>query len=248
MSEFSTFLMLSHESYGSTSNDESDVKTMDDDVNMDDVMTVEAEFNLFTSLPFVEDAVAISLIAFLGFILNSTILLCYKRSRSSTAVYIKAFAAYDICVLGLAPHFLFEIFTPSISRVIQALKGMLGGFAIMGPLFLALDRFLVVVFPHKFRNYEKYMKIGKIIVFALTLVTVASAETTAAVTGYESRLTGIFFAIFRPILGAQFMTCVVLYAIIIVKIVTSERKMAKHRHVTNQLVFVILLLKCINYI
>ena len=78
------------------------------------------------------------------------------------------------------------------------------------------------------------MKKIKGAIFAITLVSKGGAEGAVVVVGYESSLAEIFFDVFRPILGAQFVTCVVLYVIIIVKIVTSERKMAKHRHVANQ--------------
>ena len=234
MFEFSTVWMQAIESCGFITTEGFDGKTVGDDVNIADVMTVDTDYCLFTSIPSLNDAILIILIVFVGFVLNSIIIRCYWNSKSSTAIYIRAFAAYDLCVLSLAPNFLIDLFFPNMKPFFKILKGILGGFAIIGPLFLALDRFLVVAFPHKFKKYEKSMKIAKGSIFSITLVTKGVAEITAVAIGYDNRMVEIFFFVFRPILAAQFVTCVVLYVIIIVKIVTSERKMAKHRHVANQ--------------
>ena len=153
MFEESTVWMQTINYFGSTETTYENI-----DSKIDDVTVCDSVYGLFTNLSYIEDTVAVSLIVFLGSLLNLVVIRCYWRTKSSTALYIQAFAVYDVSVLiTLAlDHLVFTLFPKEniVSALCFALKGVLSGFVVMGPLFLALDRFLVVVFPHKFKIYR----------------------------------------------------------------------------------------------
>ena len=101
--------------------------------------------------------------------------------------------------------------------------------SMLGPLFLAMDRFLIVAFPHNFQLHEKKMRMIKIMFFALT-----TAPMSLGFIHDQLIKVGIF--ILYANLVVQLIACIVLYTIIVVKIVLAERKMSKHRHVGNRFI------------
>ena len=103
----------------------------------------------------------------------------------------------------------------------------------LGTLFLALDRFLVVTFPHNFQLHEKKLRIFKVI---LTLVAMFfySLFTVGRLLEIQIliSLASLNFLVFL-------LANIVLYVVIVVKIVQNERKMKAHRNTGNRYVFVL---------
>ena len=237
MFEFSTIWM---EVYGSTESEDSDVISYDRDVNNNIIYNQELPNVCFTELPFIEEAIAVSLTVCLGFLLNLVFFRCFWRSKSSAAVYIRVLAYYDMCVLAsLALNFVIKDVPnfPKFQSVVKTasfLQRLLAAFTIIGPLFLALDRFLVVTFPHKFQNYTNGMRKAKGGIIVVAVATNVLAQLSVFVLGFESTMTSILAGILTLFLATQFLTCVVLYAVIFAKIVHAERKMAKHRHIGSR--------------
>ena len=94
----------------------------------------------------------------------------------------------------------------------------------LGPLFLALDRFLIVALPHKFQLYETKMRIFKFVIFSLTFF--------CGLTGlFPEEIIRFFIVLAIANLVAQFLACIGLYTFIVARVVMSERKMNKHRHI-----------------
>ena len=83
------------------------------------------------------------------------------------------------------------------------------------PLVLAMDRCLIVSFPHNFCKYERklrYVKQGMILLFAI----LAFIASLAGVTEFTTTPTYIFRGIMISISVLQIIVIVVLYGIIIV--------------------------------
>ena len=58
----------------------------------------------YTEIPLIQDITLLSIIVIMGLILNALILRCYWKIRNDIALYIKAFAIFDI-IDAFVPHF-----------------------------------------------------------------------------------------------------------------------------------------------
>ena len=112
----------------------------------------------YTEIPLIQDITIFSIIVIIGLVLNALILRCYWKIRNDIALYIKAFAVFDILMLlystfmKIAQYFM----ASNLSLNVLILKGFnfMAIHIMIGPLFLALDCFLIVVFPHKFKLHQ----------------------------------------------------------------------------------------------
>ena len=180
-------------------------------------------------LPFVEHMIINPLVCVLGILLNSIILKVYFKEKSDLALYIKCFASLDIFNLLLSTSVRYSVLLLEPApwkRYFRHSLDIYTGFTMLGALFLALDRFLVVVFPHKFQLYEKKMRIFKVVLFVFA----------------SSSVVGLFFDDFYAVGGLivslnlllHLVGCLVLYSIIVARVFLNDRKMNKHRHVGNK--------------
>ena len=193
------------------------------------------EVQLFLELPPTHTIAIVSSIMLVGFVLNATILRCYWRSTTTTSVYIRVLAVYDICAL-LALAFnksllVFEALHHEVSyKVSQAISATFANFYLVGPLFLAMDRMLVVAFPLKHKQYKGKMRDFKTLIVTCNSVLMLMACIFITGLDYDNVWTKTIFAVVSTSLLLQFVACIVFYTIIVVKIKMAERKMAQHRH------------------
>ena len=177
----------------------------------------------YKPVPLVQGLVITCIIFALNILQNSTIFKLYYPVKTDLALYIKVLAAYDFvtgCVS--AGCRLVLLVNPSNITAILALNAVfdiLLGHAMLGPLFLALDRFLVVVFPHKFQLYEKKMRIFKVV-----LVLFASSSAI----GWLFNDWNLVLMMLSINLMVHFVGCLILYSIIVACILISARKMKAH--------------------
>ena len=171
-----------------------------------------------------------------GMLLNSTILRCYWKEKTSMSAYYRAFSVIDmflltvmiirqICVSFWSTKRMFSIFGTINSCMISVYT--------FCPLVLAMDRCLIVSFPHNFVEYGRKLRVLKglmLLVFAILALTSSmvsiTEETAAAVLFHQALL------IATSVL--QIVAIVVLYGIIIVKVLRSDRQMKTSRHIGNQ--------------
>ena len=100
------------------------------------------------------------------------------------------------------------------------------------PLFLAMDRCLIVSFPHNFCKYERRMRLAKrgtifvvaTLIFTSALIALGEQTTTAIL---------IHHGISIATLVLQIVGIVGLYCIIIAKVLRSDQEMKKNRHIGN---------------
>ena len=197
------------------------------------------EVQHFLEIPPTHTIVIVSSIMLVGFVLNATILRCYWRSTTTTSVYIRVLAVYDICALAALGFsrtlLIFEALQHEIAeKVSVAVSSALGNFYLVGPLLLAIDRMLVVAFPLNFKQYEGGVRILKTAIVLFHGVLMLMACIFIIGLEYDNVWSKIIFALLSISLLLQLVACIVLYTIIIVKIKMQERKMAQHRHNSAQ--------------
>ena len=180
--------------------------------------------------PFSYDVIY-AVIVCVGVILNSIILRCYWRMKSATAICIRAFAIFDITVMALVTisQLIYHLFADLqwLQALIYFVRNAIGNASMLGPLFLALDRYLIVAFPHNFRKHEKKLRWMKIWLGCLNV--------GLFTTSYAMNLNNIPFSMIANLLThllffTMLAASVILYTVIVVKVLTSDKKMQHHRH------------------
>ena len=115
----------------------------------------------------------------------------------------------------------------SLTNVVAALYNF-------GPLFLAMDRCLVVAFPHNFREKEGKLRVAK----GVMVVVVAMLSLTfSMVFGFgdpEWTMTGVLGMLAGLAAILQIIAIVGLYTVIVTKVVMSDRNMKSSRHLGNK--------------
>ena len=167
MADFSTF------STRNPSNETTEEIYLTDDLLPKFSLENKEEIFLFHQIDLLNGLVVTSVIYCVGIALNILILRCYWSVKTSTAVYIRVLAIYDILMLHyLIAEKISNIFYPvKIPIVIEQLRRWVGMLilqsAVLGPLFMALDRMLMVTFPHTFNKHDGKMRIVKILIAML---------------------------------------------------------------------------------
>ena len=183
---------------------------------------------LFTEIPLVEDIILLVVVVAVGLILNGIILRCYWSVKTVIGIYCKWLAVFDILTLiylvvrWSTLHFMAS--NVSLNFTIRSGSNLIACIIIIGPLFLALDRGLMVAFPHKFKLYKTRMRIFKAVWLVLSMLGgVANSFLLGACT--------ICFVLATVNYFLQILVCVGLYAFIAVRIMISERKLKNHRQI-----------------
>ena len=191
-------------------------------------------FEHFEPLPFIQDVIIASLLSVIGAILNGIILFCYRKIKSDIALYIKTFAVVDIFVIIAFNTFAIcqLVFQENKFLVFIIFRAMnfIAGHLMLGPLFLALDRALIVGLPHKFRIYQTKMRMAKIVVGVMTFGT----SLGTAISPAKSKLFYAFVAISSANLSLQLLVCICLYSFVVARILISNKEMQKYRHQKNK--------------
>ena len=192
----------------------------------------------FSPITVVEDTAMAIFIFFLGTLLNAIILRNCWREKSTTSTYFRAFAVIDMSsVLFMLIRRVFLFVWPVQTNLIffnDALSSLFAGLYNFGPMFLGMDRCLMVVFPHNFREHERKLRATKaIMVLVVTLLSLALSmlyrfgdpdSTATAVLGILAGFVAVL----------QIIVIVILYAVIVVKVLKSDQSMKNSRHIGNK--------------
>ena len=191
----------------------------------------------FTAVPRQQELALVAVIVLLGFMLNITILCCYWHNKTCTSVYIRALAIYDMSVLaGLVVSRVLPTALPgnvTAIKIARIVRISLGAFYMVGPLFLAIDRTLVVAYPLSFHRHEKSVRVLKL--FILTVIFTVNLLALIFLIGleYDGSVRVAFLLLLVVVFLLQLMACIVLYTIIIVKLNRAKRKIKQHRHTSK---------------
>ena len=177
------------------------------------------------------EVIIASVICCVGLVLNALILRCYWSVKTSTAVYIRVLAVYDcISLLELVGSRMLKLYHISPDSVLEKVRSLivyqLVCNSVLGPLFIALDRIIIVCNPHSFKKYEKKLRVAKCLIALVNIVLILALFVTKFTSTNEtSKLVVIMTRVlFSSIFALQWLTCVALYAVIVLKIRASTRK------------------------
>ena len=192
---------------------------------------------------YLKDVVMLFIIFICGCGLNLLIFVAYFRIKTDLAMYIRVFAVFDFFMsfLRFTPEAVF-LFHPTnihyenftlFAYIFTGMYRILYPFTMLGPLFLALDRFLIVIYPLDYKIYLIKMRIFKACIFSLTLCMSIIRLVMVLTMSANHKSSYIFERVIWAMMGLEFLFCVSLYTVIVVKIVASERKMKTQRHIAN---------------
>ena len=176
----------------------------------------------------VYDVITASVIFCVGLVLNALILRCYWSVKTSTAVYIRVLAVYDMAAVLYLLGYRTSVGVFNISSAALTVWMCIGNFvalnSMLGPLFIAIDRFVLVLFPHNFTKYSRKIRCAKI--FWIFFLNLASLVRFLVVRFVDNNvLLKIFLNIFSSLVFLiQCLVCVALYAFIVFKVRKSQRR------------------------
>ena len=102
------------------------------------------------------------------------------------------------------------------------------------PLFLAIDRFVAVSYPHKMRDKLRRLrpfKIGCVIHGFLQVMVVMATEILQ---GTESFWFKVFTSYAMLVVNLKVVSALTLYVIIAVKVMASRKEIKRHRSLNEQ--------------
>ena len=168
---------------------------------------------------------------------NSLVFIYYRKINDITRPYILSLIALDL-LLGIVTLTSFVIvlcsnaFTNFVEIVYDVFYiSFVFGFAsyLYPSLFLACDRFLVVLYPLKFKDYIGKMRVAKFVWISIHLINQISLSLFRFIFGVGNILYKVTSAVSTLFIIVVTLGTCFLYVIMIVKIIRSSRKIAKSR-------------------
>ena len=190
-----------------------------------------------TPIPFVHFMLLFLLVAVLSLSLNIIVVLYYRKSKDITRFYILALVIMDWCIIALILMPLSILLYCNLSENLSqglffsVLVGVNTVFSLYlyTSLFLALDRFLVVLFPLKFRDYVGKLRIFKAVWAGMHVIYSTLDSINQIVFGINSASFSIFKLISVSLTFFILTTISILYTIMAMQIIRSSKKLAKSR-------------------
>ena len=142
------------------STEEFELKLFDADLQSLDLSN---NIGYLTKITFAEDTAMAIIFFSLGCLFNSIILRSYWKEKSPTSTYFIAFAAIDTASLAfmLMRRAVLFVWPNQTNSVLDAVSNLSGALYNFGPMFLAMDRCLIVAFTHNFREKEGTLRVAK---------------------------------------------------------------------------------------
>ena len=193
----------------------------------------------FTPIPVEQTVSILGSIILLSVVLNSFVIAFYKKAKTSNRSYVLALALLDFLsvIFCLFPQIL-EAIVPNDSakyffdRLASFFVVNLFNFYMFPSLFLAVDRFFAVFYPHKFKIFAPKIRKGKIVILVLSSSFQLLRIIVYFLTGEKSVLSVALEFIAFTWIFVQVVTSTILYVAIAVKILRSNKKMAENRNIT----------------
>ena len=186
----------------------------------------------------IHDVIIASVIFCVGLVLNALILRCFWSVKTSTAVYIRVLAWVDIAaplnalVLRVLLIFFQNHLAVHLTDLIIAGQFIL--VSVLGPLFMALDRILIVAFPHNFKKHEKKMRIVKAFIIMFHAIITILILFPLLLNVKASISVNVILSVSAIAFALECLTTVILYAVIVWKIRKSSRQIQPAQQTGNQ--------------
>ena len=172
---------------------------------------------------------------------NIPVFMYYHKLKEITRPYILSLIALDM-LLGIVTLTSYVVLITSQSATVALISFRVFyitfvfgfGFYLYPSFYLALDRFIVVLFPLKFREYSGSLRVAKFVWFSINLanqVIICVARFMYGRDNLAFKLTGFVSLLFVILVTAATM---VLYVIMVIQIVRSNKKMSNSRNTTDR--------------
>ena len=192
----------------------------------------------FTEIPPVHSTVIWLVLLALTLSLNPIVWWHYYGVKSSNRPYVLAFVVLDVgsAVFAMIPGVIkenvvnVEILPIAIFYAPNTWGAVNAAVYLYPSLFLALDRFLAVYFPHKFREMSVKTRVFKIVMVSLSVMNSIGLILSESFLGYTSIVFLISLLIHWFLIALELVLSVVIYAAIVVKIVRSSQKFSGNKH------------------
>ena len=170
-------------------------------------------------------------------VLNAFVLRHYSKERGSTRSYILALVFLDLifsAVQVLASSiqlFVNELLYIYLGMIRFSLSALVFSHYLYPSLFLAVDRFIAVRFPHKVFSISRKVRPFKFVLVVLNLLAVIVRLFVELVLGPKfSVLLPIMKLVVLGFLCIQLLGCLALYSAVIVLLVKSGKTLKQARH------------------
>ena len=186
----------------------------------------------------VNEIIISSVIFCVGLVLNALILRCYWSVKTSTAVYIRVLAVYDMAAVLYLLGYRTSVGVFNISSATLTVWMCIGNFvalnSMLGPLFIAIDRFVLVLFPHNLTKHTTKIRYAKFfwtfiinLVALIRFLVILQDNSNVLLKIFLHRFASVVFFIQCPI-------CIALYAFIVFKIRKSQRRIHPEAPMSGQ--------------
>ena len=197
-------------------------------------VNIQDYFAFTTPIPLSHKIVLAIVIALLTVFFNCLVIKFYLNTKECSRPYILALAGIDLGVVfcTLIPNILLTFVTndaklfEAIFTFYQTTVGLGFGLYLYPSLFLAVDRFFVVLFPLKFREMKVYVRCFKCAQLSIHVACIIIAVIFAGVYGSESLSFGVMKLIFISLLAFVLWSITVMYTTMVVMIIKTSRQMA----------------------
>ena len=211
-------------------------------VSLSKLSPISEQSYLFLEIPPLHLLVIAICQILISIILNFFVLRYYWRVRDSTRPYILSLVALDsfTMLFALLPmslvfymrseaqaSFIILNFTNSFTRFVSITY-------LYPSLFLALDRFLAVQYPHKFRVLAPKLKRVKLAFVLCTFVYGIITGVLQMFFSVNSLMYVIGGSLNILVILSQLLGSIVLYSLTAYRVLKSGRKMAENRHGTSE--------------
>ena len=175
-------------------------------------------------------------IALLSFVLNSLVVKYYIKSKNYSRPYILTLVGLDLIsiLFAMVPYVALSfindisIFLIVLNTYVVAVNISFGLY-LYPALFLAVDRFVVVIFPLKFRELKEKTRCFKVALFGTHFVVAVTDCVLQIVYKYNSFPSLVIKSVASVMNFFELLSVVVMYSTMVVMIIKTNREMAAAR-------------------
>ena len=200
-------------------------------------MDVTLSSDLFREIPVAAEVSLIAVIFFVGNFLNILVVKFYRKVDSSCRRYVLFLSLLDFLSLSfvMAPRVVLRFLNPGtplyvLNLAMYFLRVLIFNVYMYGPFFLALNRFLVVRYPHNFHDKRKFVKAFMFVLPPLHILNTCLLLPLKMVFGRTSDVVFVVSNLNNVFKAVQILGCALAYIVVALQIWSTEEKMSAHKH------------------
>ena len=193
--------------------------------------------SIFERLPFWIDSVISLSLWSIAIVLNAFVVRHYWKEKESTnRLYVLALALIDLSftvfnIFAFLIQFYVKRFLCTFYAIARFTSGVVVYSLYLYPsLFLAVDRFIAVAFPHKVKDIAPKTRIFKLVVIVLNIFSVIARLSFGYILGEESSIVFITNILTLFFIFIQLFGCVIFYTTIVIILIRSSKAIDQSEH------------------